>query len=235
MPEVSDTAGRLAGCVADLDATSRRIPTLENDYDTKRVRFSVCEFLAAFQSALSCVVPRLHGVRRDSPVKHAGISGTSFREVACELALEQYLRLWIMTNADGFFRWVEKRKDHSFAYLSGDEVTLDDVMDTWDCIALELAELFADSEPIDAKFLRAGIDTETIAKPIPHRQPNGSNADRNKWFYQQRLAGKSTREIVALQGGTEFSGKFPGQRVGSPQAVSNAIKKHCDANGLDAP
>ena len=171
----SETASFLAVCVGSLDSLARRRFTTAEALYAKSVEHTVKEFLAAYQAACVNVVPVLPSIRRDDPVRHAGVSGLSYHEIAFRTALKQFETIYIRLDPNSCLA-LENYKWPELERYRGTEFSVGQVLEDWPMIADDLAELFADQEPIDSRFLSAGIDAD-IAYEI---RTNGSKKSDKK-------------------------------------------------------
>jgi len=95
-------------------------------------------WIAAGSSALAITVPKLPDFCRENPVRHAGISGSSYHEVVCRLALRQHRGIWLWVHPEDCCEFMERRKSSEFEGLTGDEFTADDVLKVWDALHEEI-------------------------------------------------------------------------------------------------
>lgn len=218
----SEVAQYLASCVAAIDSHARDPFTSDQMLYQASVARVVGDFLAGYQLAITRLVPEFLAFRRSEPVRHAGQSAASYHEVVCWLAREQYLAMLQRLNPRVLLGSV------SGPEITGNEIDAVDVIDNWSIIAEDLAELFADIEPIDGDFLRSGIDTETkktSALPVVE----SPNDDRDKWMYEQKkVAGKTHSQIrfaIARENAEWYS-------LGTDQAVGMAIDRYCSRHDL---
>jgi hypothetical protein len=111
------------------------------------------QFLAAYRAAVVNLLPVLPTFRRDAPVRHAAVSGTSYHEVVFRLSLGQYRTMFARLAPADYLSCIKQHTE-----LTGRELSADLIVGNWVKVAQALAALFSD--PIDAEFLEAGIDTE---------------------------------------------------------------------------
>ena len=145
----ADLFAHLAAACALLDACARRQVFGGCSIDGL-VQVAVDDFLAVYHKRSTVALPE--EVKRDALVIHRGRPGESFHEVTCRIAHDQFSAICPYVVPELFHDGVIRKWGF----------TVDQIVAEWPNIANELVERF--SEPIDAEYLIAGIETDGVCR-----------------------------------------------------------------------